>query len=117
MKKTIVSAAVTAAAAVRPVNVVNAGNGVPEKSPRRSERRAFKALKIPYSRTHDMESVYEYGANHVCAVSAIFPNFDESVPAKVVDANFSYGEVHFPVKDGALEPLLEPNAFAVEELK
>ncbi len=71
---------------VAPIKLMNAVNNGPSK-PRKDQTRGnfddYKALRVPYARTHDANWCAAYGAPHTCDMSAIFPDFDadENDPA------------------------------------
>ena len=63
-----------------PVRIMNAVNGGPTvKKPRGDQKKGnfedYKALRIPFARTHDCINCVPGGA-HTCDIDAIFPNFD-----------------------------------------
>ena len=64
--------------------IMNATNGGPwhkrhANDQYRSNFDAYKAARIPYSRTHDSGGCYAYGAPYSYDIHAIFPNFDADV--------------------------------------
>lgn len=61
---------------IKPMHAVNNGP-IPERSDQtKGNFDDFKRAKIPYARTHDSNSCYDYGAPHTIDVTAIFPDFD-----------------------------------------
>ena len=63
--------------AIKPMNAVN--NGPSVKKPGGDQKNGnfddYKALRIPYARTHDSINCVSGGA-HACDISTIFPDFD-----------------------------------------
>ena len=62
---------------VKPMNAVNGGPTVkkPGGDQKRGNFEDWKALRIPFGRTHDCVSCVSGGA-HTCDIGAIFPDFD-----------------------------------------
>ena len=60
---------------MKPMHAVNNAPVRPMKSQWRSNFDTFKALKIPYARTHDASLSEIYGAQHVMDVHCIFTDF------------------------------------------
>ena len=65
---------------IRPIGIMNAvNNGPAVKNPNGDQVRGnfedYKALQIPYARTHDSINCVNGGA-HTCDISAVFPDFD-----------------------------------------
>lgn len=65
-----------------PIKVLNAVNGAPD-FPGSECFAAWKAARIPYARTHDLNLIQRYGGPHVIDVPCVFRNFDadENDPA------------------------------------
>ncbi len=68
---------------IKPMNAVNNGPYPSSAAARSGSWREFKALKIPFVRSHDAAFCSTYGGEHMGDVSAIFPDFaaDENDPA------------------------------------
>lgn len=66
-------------APIKAMNAVNNGPVKPGRSQLRDNFETYKALKIPYARTHDASICYLYGAEHCVDVPGIFPDFDADV--------------------------------------
>ncbi len=66
-------------AEIKPMQAVNNGPKMPGRSQLRHNFDTYKALRIPYARTHDASICYDYGAEHCVDVNGIFPNFDADV--------------------------------------
>ena len=62
---------------VKPMNAVNGGPTVakPGGDQKRGNFEDYRALRIPFARTHDCVNCVSGGA-HACDISAIFPDFD-----------------------------------------
>lgn len=60
---------------VKPMNAVNNGPIVEGSDQKRGNLQAWKALDIPYARTHDSNYCSSYGAPHTVDITAIFPDF------------------------------------------
>ena len=109
---------------IKPMNAVNDGPIRPRGDQKRSCWREFEALQVPFARTHDAASVYDYGGSHMGDVTCIFPDFsaDEDDPANYdfaltdwmlgqwreagVEPFFRLGQTieHWPHKYGTLPP-------------
>ncbi|MBQ3809600.1 MAG: hypothetical protein II839_02130, partial [Kiritimatiellae bacterium] len=61
---------------VKPMNAVNNGPVVAGKDQTRGNLPTYKALEIPYARTHDAAFFNGYGGEHTVDISAVFPDFD-----------------------------------------
>ena len=61
---------------VKPMNAVNNGPVVAGKDQTRGNLPTYKALEIPFARTHDAAFWNGYGGEHTVDVSAFFPDFD-----------------------------------------
>ncbi len=64
---------------VGPIKIMNAVNNGPlpvTKERTRSNFSDYKALRIPYARTHDASFCAAYGGEHTVDVNFIFPDFD-----------------------------------------
>ena len=61
---------------IKPMNAVNNGPKTPGRSQYRDNFETYKALHLPFARTHDASICYDYGAEHCVDVNGIFPNFD-----------------------------------------
>ncbi len=61
---------------IKPMNAVNNGPKTPGRSQYRDNFETYKALRLPFARTHDASICYDYGAEHCVDVNGIFPNFD-----------------------------------------
>lgn len=67
----------------KPVNSVNNGPVYTERLEQNTNNfLLYKALKLPYARTHDASFCASYGGEHIVDVHAIFPDFskDENEP-------------------------------------
>ena len=62
---------------IKPMNGVNNGPVVANANDQtRGNFNEYKALHIPFARTHDANYNSEYGAPHTVDISALFPDFD-----------------------------------------
>lgn len=60
---------------IKPMNAVNNGPVVSGVDQKRDNFAAYKALAIPYARTHDSNYFNGYGAPHTVDITAVFPDF------------------------------------------
>ena len=49
---------------IKPMNAVNNGPKTPGRSQYRDNFETYKALHLPFARTHDASICYDYGAEH-----------------------------------------------------
>ena len=66
--------------ALGPIKMMNCVNNGPAKAcsvQTRTNFKEFKALEIPYARTHDSAHCHEYGGSHSVDISGIFPDFSK----------------------------------------
>ena len=61
---------------VKPLNAVNNGPVVAGKDQTRGNLLSYRALEIPFARTHDAAFYNGYGGEHTVDISAVFPDFD-----------------------------------------
>ena len=64
---------------IKPMHAVNNGPKLAGRGQIRSNYETYKALNIPYARTHDASICYDYGAEHCIDVNGIFPDFNADV--------------------------------------
>lgn len=89
---------------IKPMHAVNNGPMIPRKTQLRSNFDEYKALGIPFARTHDASISYDYGAIHCVDVNGIFPDFtlDETDPANY---DFAITDVYLKtIMDAGTEP-------------
>ena len=61
---------------IKPMNAVNNGPVVAGKDQTRGNLPTYRALEIPFARTHDAAFFNGYGGEHTVDISAVFPDFD-----------------------------------------
>lgn len=66
-------------AVIKPLNAVNNGPIKAGQDQKRENFEAYKALCIPYARTHDSNYCSDYGGPHTVDISCIFPDFSAPV--------------------------------------
>lgn len=65
--------------AIKRMNAVNNGPSVARSDQTRGNFEEYKALDIPYARTHDAAFCAAYGGPHTVDINQVFPDFDADV--------------------------------------